>query len=58
MQNFYPPMSGEEIFLKCKKCKAMFKGRNPGSGIRRLFSKTVCPQCGSKKVFPDPRVHY
>ena len=36
----------------------MFHGKNPGYGLSRLFSKTKCPQCKSKRIVPHPGIQY
>lgn len=58
INNFVLPEPGEIIFLTCRDCKNMFKGPNSGYGLKRLFSKTKCPDCGGKKIFPHPAIHY
>lgn len=58
VNNFVPPKPGEKILLFCMECKTIFHGSNPGYGISRLLSKTRCPSCNSKKVFPHPGIHY
>lgn len=60
---FIPPRYGEPIPLVCIKCKHRFVGPNPrGSTLfEDIFSKrkkTQCPACGSKKVIPDPFIHW
>ncbi len=56
--NFIPPQPGQIIMLQCIKCRFVFHGPNPGSGITRLFSKTRCPVCKSKKIIQFPGIHY
>ncbi len=57
-----PPRYGEQIPLLCLKCNKMFIGPNPhGLRIEKIFKnqkKTQCPECGSKKVVPNPYLHW
>ena len=58
VNNFVPPKPGDLIMLLCMDCRMMFHGKNPGYGLSRLFSKTKCPQCKSKRIVPHPGVQY
>lgn len=63
MKNFYPPREETPIPLLCLECKKMFVGPCPRVGkvfdfFPKPAKKTVCPNCGSKKVVPHPAVRF
>ena len=61
MNSFVPPKYGAQIILVCTRCNKTFIGPNPkASSPADLLLKAVkparCPNCGSLKVVPGPRL--